>query len=454
MRIYIEYNESLLYKNFRITQKKDGRRFCNVPVYYDIDESGNKTWHYHSIYGCDDNEIKIKRAKFISEQIEETQNRKLTSELFITKMNEWLYNHKYRKIKATSFDRLEETFIYQILPALKDCNFDAIKLTDVTKKHIESIMDYNLNKGYSFSTLKKIQQFLSAFFKYSEDEIIKNPMTKYEFYKKEAVLQTQEQLRESQNEIKEKIKNGRAISESEFELLNRRLKSQIDQSDIHCFTDEEIARMKDIIENGYYLDYIHPKNGQQMHNGPFFLKQGEYLLFILNTGLRCGEAAALKYSDFDFQNLTVSIRNNVISSKERDENGKVTGRRPSAISTVKTQESKKVLTISAYAAEIIQKLKSQEVEGYDGYILHNGDKPIGVRALAKRFYNLLHQAGVAKCGMHSLRHTYASKLYEETDGDSKFVSEQLRHSDVSFTQKTYIHQAEKRKEKLLKEFKI
>ena len=279
-------------------------------------------------------------------------------------------------------------------------------------------------------------------------------MSKYEFYKIETVIQTQEQLRKKQLEISEKIECGYAASDDELNLLNMRLKSQLDQSDIHCFTDDEIEKIKCVIENGYYLDYIHPKSGQLMHNGPFFLRQGEYLLFILNTGLRCGEAAALKYSDFDLENRKVNIRNNVVSTKERDRNGKVTGKRSDSVSTVKTRESKKILSISPYAVEIIKKLKANEPEGYDGYILHNGNNPIGPRALAKRFYNLLRQAGVEKRGMHSLRHTYASKLYEMTNGDSKFVSEQLRHADVSFTQKTYIHQAQKRKEKLLTDFVI
>ena len=48
----------------------------------------------------------------------------------------------------------------------------------------------------------------------------------------------------------------------------------------------------------------------------------------------------------------------------------------------------------------------------------------------------------------------ATLLYEESDGDAKFVSEQLRHNDPGFTARTYIHQSQKRKKELLANFQI
>ena len=113
-----------------------------------------------------------------------------------------------------------------------------------------------------------------------------------------------------------------------------------------------------------------------------------------------------------------------------------------------------ILDINQKAIEIIRRLQAQEPQGYDGYIIHNGDKPIEPRALEKRFYNLLRLAKIEQTGLHTLRHTCASKLYELTNGDTKFVSEMLRHKSVSFTAQTYIHLERKYKQRRVNDFAI
>lgn len=55
---------------------------------------------------------------------------------------------------------------------------------------------------------------------------------------------------------------------------------------------------------------------------------------------------------------------------------------------------------------------------------------------------------------YTLRHTFASKLYKKTNGDSKLVSEQLRHSSVGFTVKIYIHLEQKYKTNTMESFEI
>ena len=176
---------------------------------------------------------------------------------------------------------------------------------------------------------------------------------------------------------------------------------------------------------------------------------------MLNTGLRAGEALALKYSDFDFDNRTVQITRNITSSKERDASGKTTSKRSVKEGTTKTASSMAVLSINKKAIEIIQELKAQEEPGYLGAIIHGATKaPIEPRALEKRFYKLLEIAEIEQTGLHTLRHTFASKLYEATNGDTKFVSEMLRHKSVSFTAQTYIHLESKFKRSRVNDFEI
>ena len=100
-------------------------------------------------------------------------------------------------------------------------------------------------------------------------------------------------------------------------------------------------------------------------------------------------------------------------------------------------------------------MQTEEPEGYDGYVVHNDNfKSISSKTLWQRFNKLLKGAGVERCGLHSLRHTCATLLYERTGGDIKFVSNQLRHKDAGFTARTYVHQSDKRTKEVLKTFQI
>jgi len=117
--------------------------------------------------------------------------------------------------------------------------------------------------------------------------------------------------------------------------------------------------------------------------------------------------------------------------------------------------SKQLLTVSPYAIDIIRELQAEEPAGYDGYIVHNDSfQAISSKTLWQRFNKLLKGAGVQPCGLHSLRHTCATLLYEKTGGDIKLVSTQLRHKDTGFTAKTYVHQSNKRTKEILKDFQI
>ena len=178
-------------------------------------------------------------------------------------------------------------------------------------------------------------------------------------------------------------------------------------------------------------------------------------MFLLYSGLRCGEAISIQYSDFDYENNTVNVCRNAVNVKVRDQNGKATGKRSRNLASVKTATSKQLLSVSPYAIEIIKSMQTEEPEGYDGYVVHNDNfKSISSKTLWQRFNKLLKGAGVERCGLHSLRHTCATLLYERTGGDIKFVSNQLRHKDAGFTARTYVHQSDKRTKEVLKTFQI
>ncbi len=465
MIVKIEFTEKTKHEKFKITKRKDGRYYCRVPISYETKADGKTAYGYKDIYGVDEMDVKIKRAEYIDSQIQTAAHVQLVSEMFITKLEEWLYVHKYQKVKANSFDRLENTVDFQIIPALEALKIKDIRLADVTTLHIEQIMKYNLNKGYSYSTLLKIKRLLVSFFTCYEHEIARNPMNRYQFYKKENVISAQAALREQKEAAIAKIAKRNAeiavdgasktyVTEEEKHLATMKLESQVDESDIHYFNAEEIEKIKDAIYNGYTVKFK-SRSGNPVESARYYPKQGSFFLFMMATGLRCGEAVALKYSDVSFDDLTVNIYQNAVNVKSRDANGRATGKRIRNIGSVKTATSKQLLDVSPYAIEILKELKAEEPDGYDGYIVHNDNfQAISSKTLWQRFNKLLNGAGVECCGLHSLRHTFATILYEMTDGDIKFVSTQVRHNDTGFTAKTYVHQSKSRAKDVLNNFKL
>ena len=306
-------------------------------------------------------------------------------------------------------------------------------------------MNCTLEKGYSYSTLKKTRDFLNEFFEFYEDELPRNPMKKYKLFHKNIVLEKQKGLQEDRAAAQAKIalqKDEIAIygsskifvTEEEKSLARMQLKSQTSQKDIHIFTDEEIQKIKDTIKNGYRFRF-HSRCGNEMSSAIYKPKQGAFFLFMLNSGIRAGEAVALQYSDFDFENYTVRIHATAVNTKERNADGSATGKRNRTFTSPKTERSDTILQLSPLAIQIIKDMKALEPPEYDGFVVHHDYKPIAEKTLWQRFDKLLRGAGVQPCGLHSLRHTYGTKLYEATQ-DLKFVSQQLRHTDPSFTAKT------------------
>lgn len=113
-----------------------------------------------------------------------------------------------------------------------------------------------------------------------------------------------------------------------------------------------------------------------------------------------------------------------------------------------------VIPVGELAIQILRDMLAEETEGYNGYIANDGGKPLVESAFRRRFNSLLKQAHVEHCGHHTLRHTFASKLFAATNGNAKLVSELVRHSSVSFTEDIYIHLIEHTKANVLEVFSI
>lgn len=439
------FKEIDLYKN--ISVKKYGDRYrARIWVSFD---TVRKKYDYKAFYASTELDVMVKVKDFIEYKIDYQNEQKTHDELLTTDIEKWLYTEKYGTIKASSFDRLEQIYKNQIRPYIEE-----LKTNNITGTDCKTFLQINLSKGYSYSTLLKIYRLLKEFFatRVADGSLTTNPMNTVKFYSKEFVRTNQANIREEREKAISKMKTGADLTADEEGLAFSKLRME-DKTDIRYLTDEEISKIKDVANNGYYLTWK-TKTGKQVKSGPFILKQASYFLFILNTGIRKGEAVALKYSDIDFNKKTMTIQRNITAAKKRDKDGRAVGGFRSIEGTPKTKGSVAVLPINDAAISILKELLKGEPKGYCGYIANENGEAIGESALRKRFENLLRRAGVEHCGMHSLRHTFASKLYEATNGDSKLVSELVRHSSVAFTEEIYIHLKEKYKHDVITNFSI
>ena len=257
---------------------------------------------YKSIYGKTDAEARQKAYDFIRKEIAaQTERSKITGKLSYA-IEQWLRTEKYGRVRQSTYDRLECTYLNQIKPYI-----GGLELRDVTKDDCKRVLLANMEKGYSASTIKKASQLLKEFYSYqtAEDPTLRNPMANLKFYNEEFIHDRQSSVRKAREQAKAKKANGQKLSPAEQALVESKLQMK-DQEEIHVLTPEEIARIRDVVENGYVLRW-ESKKGNPIKTAPQKLKQAEYFLFLLNTGLRAGEARALKYSDINFETRRMEI---------------------------------------------------------------------------------------------------------------------------------------------------
>ena len=439
-----KFTEADLYARITVTQDR-GRYKARVRVGYD---EGSKRYIYHTIYGADEVEVRAGVYAYIRAQIDGQAQQRETDALLSTDMSSWLYAEKRGTLKSDSFDRIEQIYRYQIAPHVA-----GLQTAKTTARDCKRIMDANLEQGYSYSTLLKAYRLLNEFFetRRKQGDLVRNPMDTIRMYSRDYVTTHQAQLRKARSDAREKQSAGKAMTEAERVLADSRLRME-DREEIRVLTDDEIARIRDVAYNGYWLEWT-SRGGKPCRSGPHVLKQAKFFIFAMNVGLRKGELMALRYSDIDFEHHTISINRNRTVSRRRDSDGRATGGSVTIEGTPKTKRSMAVIPASDAALQILRELQAEEPEGYDGYIANDGGKPLVESAFRRRFDSLLRQAHVEHCGIHSLRHTFASRLFAAT-GNAKLVSELVRHASVSMTEDIYIHIIQNQKNNLISEFKI
>jgi integrase len=170
----------------------------------------------------------------------------------------------------------------------------------------------------------------------------------------------------------------------------------------------------------------------------------QYVAFIvcLDTGVRRSEILALTWNDVDFENVLLNIDKNLVEVRDY-KNG---GTKLKIQNTSKTKSSTRVIPLTLRSKKLLHNLKSKREKLSNIIFCNKEGKYMRPRSFSRVYEKIIFKAGIEKCGVHSTRHTFATRLFE-IGVPAKTISKLLGHRSVAFTLDTYAHVLpEKKKE--------
>ncbi len=313
-----------------------------------------------------------RKAKQIAKEIE----RRLASNEFRMEKaptlqeysKKWLEGYSRNVNKESTYESNQSLLENHILPEFGSRRIDQIKRSELKA--------FLLNKmeTHSVATVKNIKACMSGIFNYArDDELINaNPLSHLKIFPRQDVKRGVDRL-----------------------------------------TAEELTLFLETAEKHFPKYY------------PFFL-------LLSKTGLRLGEAIALRWGDIDLNSHLIHVRQNIVRGK---------------ITTPKSKQTRKV-DMSEHLEAVLKGLKHQRKEEKLRYgwqeipelvFFNSNQNPYDINNLRKQvFFRILDKAGLRRIRIHDLRHTYASILLE--NGESPvYVKEQLGHHSIKITVDLYGH---------------
>lgn len=162
-----------------------------------------------------------------------------------------------------------------------------------------------------------------------------------------------------------------------------------------------------------------------------------YYLFrlIIETGLRVGEACALKLSDFDKNNLYITVdssydqKRDVLGNTKTKHHRKVYITRElydEMLNLTKLHETNKIIIGSEYSNE------------YNFLFVNEFGKPLSRSSIHNTMIYCSKKILGQQISVHKLRHTHATLLLE-ANVPMKVIQERLGHQSMEMTERIYAH---------------
>lgn len=367
-----------------IIKRKDGRWMGSLQIGFDSNGKQKRIYVYGKSEAEAKRKLKEKRNEYIKK--DNIVERNISVKKWFS---EWLEQVVKLELKPKSFDAKERCIDKFIIPELGN-----MKIAEVTTKDVQNLINKMTDAGYSFSQIHKVH-----------------------------------------NTISQRYKQGILTREVNF---NPAQGVSIPQDNYFHSSD------KDFVLTEVQIELLLKAIYEKYPNGTPIYPRGDFFVFLLYTGLRIGEAIALKWEDIDFKSKTINVNKSIAIAKNRDEtliNPKTN--KPYKTTKIyqddtKTISSARVIPMSKMAQFALANIK--EYNSKNEYVLANSNGvPSNPSTLNKTFKAILKRANIkGNYSLHSLRHTFASMLFSK-NVDIKVVSELLGHSSTNITYKTYIH---------------
>lgn len=156
------------------------------------------------------------------------------------------------------------------------------------------------------------------------------------------------------------------------------------------------------------------------------------IILSLYTGMRIGEICALKWSDFNFSDNTVSVQRTIMRIQDvlsdAEKKTKIVIERP------KTDCSNRIIPLPQFLIAYFKEASKEQSH----YILTESDSYMEPRLYYAKYKKLMKTLQLDRFNYHALRHTFATRCIEK-DFDLKSLSEILGHANVSTTMQRYVH---------------
>lgn len=370
--------------------EKNGQKYFRVTTSIGRDSNGKLI--RKEFYGKSKKEAETKRDEYLN-GIKNGLNSNYQKVTFGDLMHTWLFEivRISDKIKPSTFMRYEGIYRNYIL----NSDLYGVLLKDIKSLQLQRYYNTLYEKGKSSSIITNLNKLIRIFFNYAVDEgyILRNPCSG-----KKIVIPG-----------------------------NAKVKSK----EIDIFNTDEIKTLKIALKNHRLKALI---------------------LLALGTGLRQGELLGLEWDDLSNGEINVcrSIKQvNIINSDGSKKYETI-------VQAPKTKNSIRTVPIPSNLMSILEERKKEQklekLKAGSSY-MDSGLKYIfttetgtfiNARNLTKSYERMLKRTNIPYKKFHSLRHTYATKLFEK-GVPLKTVQELLGHSDISITANIYTHVMPKQK---------
>ena len=162
-----------------------------------------------------------------------------------------------------------------------------------------------------------------------------------------------------------------------------------------------------------------------------------FYCLLLYTGLRLGEALALRWRRVDLLGAELQVTETIYRDKGRD-----------VVKEPKTAHGRRAVDLPPSLAVLLREHKARQQAlrlelGHplteDGFVFAKVDgSPLNARTVSSSFHSLVRKEGLPRIRLHDLRHTHAT-LMLQANVHPKVVSERLGHANISITLDVYSH---------------